>query len=59
MAAGVHKIDKDKFFESYDRWFRGEITLTKAAEIVGISRKTLRKYFNYVIEGREFPDTLF
>lgn len=59
MAAGVHKIDKDKFFEAYERWFRGEITLTKAAEIAGISRKTLRKYFAYVIEGKEFPDTLF
>lgn len=59
MAGGVHTIDKEKFFEAYDRWLSEKLSFKKCAEIAGVSIPTLQKYFAVVITGGEFPDTLF
>lgn len=59
MAQGVRKIDRDKFNEAFERWCKCEISMKKAAKIAGVSEPTIRKYFTYLVEGREFPDNLF
>lgn len=59
MAQGVRKIDRDKFIEAFTRWCRCEISMEKAAKIVGVSKPTIKKYFTYLVEGKEFPDNLF
>lgn len=59
MAAGVHKISKEKFFEAYEKWSQEGLSLGKCAEIAGVSVPTLKKYFAVLIAGEEFPDNLF
>lgn len=56
---GVHKVDKDKFYEAYNGWASGELSLRKATKVAGMSLPTLKKYFYMLIKGEEFPDTLF
>ena len=59
MAKGVHAVDKDKFIEAYNKWASGEVTITKATEIAGMSYPTFRKYVGILITGGKFPDGLF
>lgn len=59
MTQGVKKIDKQKFYEAYDMFLNCGMSLEKCAKHVGISVPTLKKYFEYEIFGKEFPDTLF
>lgn len=59
MAQGVKTISKRKFFEAFEDFCSGRITLSKAASHIGISVPTASKYFNMHIKGEPFPDTLF
>ena len=59
MAQGVKTISKKKFFEAFEDFCNGRITLSKAARYIGISVPTASKYFNMHIKGEPFPDTLF
>lgn len=59
MAKGVKTINKRKFFEAFEDFCSGRITLSKAARYIGISVPTASKYFNMHIKGEPFPDTLF
>lgn len=59
MAKGVKTINKRKFFEAFEDFCSGRITLSKAARHIGISVPTASKYFNMHIKGEPFPDTLF
>lgn len=59
MAKGVKTINKRKFFEAFEDFCNGRITLSKAARHIGISVPTASKYFNMYIKGEPFPDTLF
>ena len=59
MAKGVKPINKRKFFEAFEDFCNGRITLSKAARHIGISVPTASKYFNMHIKGEPFPDTLF
>jgi hypothetical protein len=59
MAQGVKTISKKKFFEAFESFCSGRMTLSKAARYIGISVPTASKYFNMHIKGEPFPDTLF
>lgn len=59
MAKGVKTINKRKFFEAFEDFCNGRITLSKAARHICISVPTASKYFNMHIKGEPFPDTLF
>lgn len=59
MAQGVKRMDKEKLFMAYEKFIHGEINLTKVAKLAGVSAPTIKKYFEYMVEGKEFPDTLF
>lgn len=59
MAQGVKTINKRKFFEAFEAFCRGEMTLSKAARHIGISVPTASKYFNMYIKGEQLPDGLF
>lgn len=59
MAKGVKTISKKKFFEAFEAFCSGRMTLSKAARHIGISVPTASKYFNMYIKGEPFPDTLF
>ncbi len=59
MAQGVKTISKRKFFEAFEAFCSGRMTLSKAARYIGISVPTASKYFNMYIKGEPFPDTLF
>lgn len=59
MAQGVKTISKRKFFEAFEAFCSGRMTLSKAARHIGISVPTASKYFNMYIKGEPFPDTLF
>ena len=60
MAGGwVKQIDKDKFYGSLEMFLSGNISLCKAAEMVGLSVPTLRKYYEIVITGKKLPENLF
>lgn len=59
MAQGVKTISKKKFFEAFESFCSGRMTLSKAARHIGISVPTASKYFNMHIKGEPFPDTLF
>lgn len=59
MAQGVKTISKKKFFEAFESFCSGRMTLSKAARHIGISVPTASKYFNMHIRGEPFPDTLF
>lgn len=59
MAQGVKTISKRKFFEAFEAFCSGRMTLSKAARYIGISVPTASKYFNMHIKGEPFPDTLF
>lgn len=59
MAQGVKTISKKKFFEAFESFCSGRMTLSKAARYIGISVPTASKYFNMYIKGEPFPDTLF
>lgn len=59
MAKGVKTISKRKFFEAFEAFCSGRMTLSAAARHIGISAPTASKYFNMYIKGEPFPDTLF
>ena len=59
MAKGVKTISKRKFFEAFEDFCSGRMTLSAAARHIGISAPTASKYFNIYIKGEPFPDTLF
>ena len=59
MAKGVKTISKRKFFEAFEDFCSGRMTLSAAARHIGISAPTASKYFNMYIKGEPFPDTLF
>lgn len=59
MAKGVKTISKRKFFEAFEAFCSGRMTLSAAARHIGISVPTASKYFNMYIKGESFPDTLF
>lgn len=59
MAQGVKTISKKKFFEAFEAFCSGRMTLSAAARHIGISVPTASKYFNMHIKGEPFPDTLF
>ena len=60
MAGGwVKQINKDKFYGSLEMFLSGNISLCKAAEMVGLSVPTLRKYYEIVITGKKLPENLF
>lgn len=59
VMKGVHAVDKDKFIEAYNKWASGEVTITKATEIAGMSYPTFHKYVGILITGGKFPDGLF
>lgn len=59
MAKGVKTISKRKFFEAFEDFCSGRMTLSAAARHIGISASTASKYFNMYIKGEPFPDTLF
>lgn len=59
MAKGVKTISKRKFFEAFEDFCSGRMTLSAAARHIGISAPTASKYFNMHIKGEPFPDTLF
>ena len=59
MAKGVKTISKRKFFEAFEDFCSGRMTLSAAARHIGISAPTASKYFNMYIKGDPFPDTLF
>lgn len=59
MAQGVKTISKKKFFEAFESFCSGQMTLSAAARHIGISVPTASKYFNMYIKGESFPDTLF
>lgn len=59
MAKGVKTISKKKFFEAFDAFCSGRMTLSVAARHIGISVPTASKYFNMYIKSEPFPDTLF
>jgi hypothetical protein len=59
MAQGVKTISKKKFFEAFDAFCSGRMTLSVAARHIGISVPTASKYFNMYIKSEPFPDTLF
>lgn len=56
---GVRKVDKDKFYEAYNGWANGTLSLAKASKVAGMSVPTLTKYFYVLMKGEEFPDNLF
>ena len=56
---GVHPIDKEKFYDGYEKVITGQMSMNKAKDYIGISWPTMRKYFNMVYRGEELPDTLF
>lgn len=59
MAKGVKTISKRKFFEAFEDFCSGRMTLSAAARHIGICAPTASKYFNMYIKGEPFPDTLF
>lgn len=59
MAKGVKTISKRKFFEAFEAFCSGRMTLSAAARHIGISVPTASKYFNMYIKSEPFPDTLF
>ena len=59
MAKGVKTISKRKFFEAFEDFCSGRMTLSAAARHIGISAPTASKYFNMYTKGEPFPDTLF
>ena len=59
MAKGVKTISKKKFFEAFDAFCSGRMTLSVAARHIGISVPTASKYLNMYIKSEPFPDTLF
>lgn len=59
MAQGVKTISKKKFFEAFEAFCSGRMTLSAAARHIGISVPTASKYFNMYIKSEPFPDTLF
>ena len=59
MAKGVKTISKKKFFEAFDAFCSGRMTLSVAARHIGISVPTASKYFNMYIKSEPVPDTLF
>lgn len=58
---GWHKkIDFIKFDYVYTMWLTRRISsIGKCAEIVGLSKPTLTKYFNMVLNGEALPENLF
>lgn len=59
MAHGVKTISRERFLEAYNGFLRGGMTLETAAKVAGVSKPTLKKYFEIEMTGGEFPDTLF
>lgn len=59
LMRGVHTIDKQKFYEAYEKYITGQLNISDSAKLVGVSKPTLRKYFGILLTNGEFPDTLF
>lgn len=59
MAHGVRTISRENFLKAYNGFLSGGMTLENAAKVAGVSKPTLKKYFEIEMTGGEFPDTLF
>lgn len=59
MAAGVHPLNKDKFYEAINLYISGQASQVKAAKVVGCSVPTFLKYANKIYGGEELPDNLW
>lgn len=59
MAAGVHPLNKDKFYEAMNLYVSGQVSQGKAAKIAGCSKPTFLKYANKIYGGEELPDNLW
>lgn len=59
MANCIKKIDKDKYYEALDMFLHQGMTTVKCAEHVGLSARTLVKYFNTSLRGEPLPKGLF
>ena len=44
MAAGVHPLNKDKFYEAINLYISGQVSQVKAAKVAGCSVPTFKKY---------------
>lgn len=59
MAAGVHPLNKDKFYEAINLYISGQVSQVKAAKVAGCSVPTFKKYANKIYGGEELPDNLW
>lgn len=59
MAAGVHPLNKDKFYEAINLYISGQASQVKAAKVAGCSVPTFKKYANKIYGGEELPDNLW
>ena len=51
MAAGVHPLNKDKFYEAINLYISGQASQVKAAKVAGCSVPTFKKYANKIYGG--------
>lgn len=56
---GVHKVDKNKFIDAYNKWANRELTIVEAAKAAEMSYPTFYKYVSILLTGGEFPENLF
>jgi|GEM_PF-443066 hypothetical protein len=59
MAAGVHPLNKEKFYEAINLYISGQASQVKAAKVAGCSVPTFKKYANKIYGGEELPDNLW
>lgn len=59
MAAGVHSLNKEKFYEAINLYISGQASQVKAAKVAGCSVPTFLKYANKIYGGEELPDNLW
>ena len=53
------KVDRKLFYELLVKFCNGEVTLTKAAKMLGLSNPTLSKRYNAVLLKEEVPEAWF
>jgi hypothetical protein len=53
------KVDRDLFYDLLNKFLSAETTLENAAKTLGLSRPTLSKRYQIVLEGEKVPDYWF
>ena len=59
MPVWYKKVDRQLFFETYEEFLRGEISLGNAAKKIGLSIPTVTTRFDALIKGEKAPDDWF